>query len=84
MAKDTYDDGARARRFSTLMAELNTIVPITCLTRGGGPDALTFELVAVSNVEEGRTRTIIQRARLQTEAGTQNSREVLVAEEQTR
>src|SRR5207253_6741916 len=42
-ARHTLDDGTPAHSFSTLMAELGTIVRNSCRTPNAAPDAPTFE-----------------------------------------
>ena len=52
VARHTLDDGTPAHSFSTLMAELATIVRNTCRTPSAGPDAPTFEIVTTPNATQ--------------------------------
>jgi hypothetical protein len=53
------DDGTPTHSFSTLMAELGTIVRNTCRTPNGSPDAPTFEVTTISNPKQQRAFELI-------------------------
>ena len=59
-ARHTLDDGTPAHSFSTLLAELATIVRNTCRTRGSGNDAPTFEIVTTANPKQMRAIKLLQ------------------------
>lgn len=63
-ARHTLDDGNPAHSFSTLMAELSTIVRNTCRTPHAGPDAPTFEVLTTSNSKQQRAFDLLQKIRL--------------------
>jgi transposase len=63
-ARHTLDDGTPAHSFSTLMAELATIVRNTCRAPNAGPDAPTFEVLTTPNVKQQRALSLIQQIRL--------------------
>lgn len=44
-ARHTLEDGTPAHSFSTLLADLATLVRNTCRTPDAGPDAPTFEIL---------------------------------------
>jgi transposase len=54
------DDGTPAHSFSTLMAELGTIVRNTCRTPNGSPDAPTFDVTTISNAKQQRAFELIK------------------------
>ena len=58
------DDGTPVHSFSTLMAELATIVRNTCRTPSAGPDAPTFEVLTTPNPKQQRALELIQQIRL--------------------
>lgn len=58
----TLDDGTRVHSFSTLMAELSTVVRNTCRTPNQ-PDAPTFEITTTPNAKQRRTFELIQQIR---------------------
>jgi transposase len=60
----TLDDGTPVHSFSTLMAELATIVRNTCRTPSSGADAPTFEVVTTPNVKQRQALELIQHIRL--------------------
>jgi transposase len=60
VASRTLDDGTPAHSFSTLIAELATIVRNTCRTPKAGPDAPTFEVVTTPNANQRRALELIQ------------------------
>jgi transposase len=57
------DDGTPVHSFSTLMAELATIVRNTCRTPSAGPEAPTFDVVTTINAKQKRALDLIQRIR---------------------
>lgn len=63
-ARHTLDDGTPAHSFSTLLAELATIVRNTCRTPTAGPDALTFEVLTTPNATQRRALELLQQIRL--------------------
>ncbi len=63
-ARHTLDDGTPVHSFSTLMAELATIVRNTCRTPNAGPDAPTFEVLTTPNAQQQRALDLIQQIRL--------------------
>jgi len=50
-ARHTLDDGTPVHSFSTLMAELATIVRNTCRTPSAGPNAPTFDIVTTPSAK---------------------------------
>ena len=60
VARHTLDDGTPAHSFSTLLAELTTIVRNTCRTRGSGDDAPRFEIVTTANPKQARAIELLQ------------------------
>jgi len=60
----TLDDGTPVHSFSTLMAELATLVRNTCRTPSSGADAPTFEVVTTPNVKQRQALELIQQIRL--------------------
>jgi len=64
VARHTLDDGTPAHSFSTLLAELATIVRNTCRTPRAGPEAPTFELLTTPNAKQQRALELIQHIRL--------------------
>jgi transposase len=54
------DDGTPVHSFSTLMAELATIVRNTCRTPANGPDAPTFDIVTTANPKQRHALALIQ------------------------
>jgi transposase len=63
-ARHTLNDGTSVHSFSTLMAELATIVRNTCRTPKAGPDAPTFEVLTTPNAKQQRALELIQQIRL--------------------
>ena len=63
-ASHTLDDGTPAHSFSTLLAELTTLVRNTCRTPHAGPDAPTFEVLTTPNAKQQRALELIQQIRL--------------------
>ena len=64
VARHTLDDGTPAHSFSTLMAELATLVRNTCRTPSARPDAPTFDIVTTANAKQRRAIELIQQIRL--------------------
>ena len=64
VARHTLDDGTPAHSFSTLMAELATLVRNTCRTPSARPDAPTFDIVTTANAKQRRAIEPIQQIRL--------------------
>jgi transposase len=63
-ARHTLEDGTPVHSFSTLMAELATIVRNTCRTPNTAPDAPTFEVLTTPNAQQQRAFNLIQQIRL--------------------
>lgn len=63
-ASHALDDGTPVHSFSTLMAELATIVRNTCRTPGAGPDAPTFEVVTTPSAKQRQALDLLQQIRL--------------------
>jgi transposase len=63
-ARHTLDDGTPVHSFSTLLAELATIVRNTCRTPNAGPDAPTFEVLTTPNAKQQRAFELLQQIRL--------------------
>jgi transposase len=64
VASHTLDDGTPVHSFSTLMAELATIVRNTCRTPSAGPDAPTFDIVTTPSAKQRQALELIQQIRL--------------------
>lgn len=64
VARHTLDDGTPVHSFSTLMAELATIVRNTCRTPSAGPNAPTFDLLTTPNAHQRRALDLIQQIHL--------------------
>ena len=64
VARHTLEDGTPAHSFSTLMAELATIVRNTCRTPAAGPDAPTFKVLTTPNATQRRAFELIQQIKL--------------------
>ena len=64
VAVRTFEDGTPVHSFSTLMAEMTTIVRNTCRTPSAGPDAPTFDIVTTPNATQRRALDLIQQIRL--------------------
>jgi len=58
--RHTLDDGSPVHSFSTLLAELATIVRNTCRTPRAGPEAPTFEVLTTPNAKQHRALELIQ------------------------
>jgi transposase len=63
LASHTVDDGTPAHSFSTLMAELATIVRNTCRTPSAGPEAPTFDIVTTPNATQRHALDLIKQIR---------------------
>ena len=64
-ARRTLDDATPVHSFSTLMAELATIVRNTCRTPNAKPaDAPTFEVLTTPNAKQQRAFALLQQIRL--------------------
>jgi transposase len=63
-ARHTLDDGTPVHSFSTLMAELATIVRNTCRTPHAGSDAPTFEVLTTPNAKQQRALQLLQQIHL--------------------
>jgi len=50
--RHTLDDGSPVHSFSTMLAELATIVRNTCRTADAGPDSPTFEILTTPNSKQ--------------------------------
>jgi transposase len=64
VARHKLDDGTPAHSFSTLLAELATIVRNTCRTPHAGPDTPTFEVLTTPNAKQQRALELIEQIRL--------------------
>jgi transposase len=64
VASHTLDDGTPAHSFSTLMAELATIVRNTCRTPSAGSDAPTFDIVTTPSGKQRQAFELLQQIRL--------------------
>jgi hypothetical protein len=62
-ASHTVEDGTPAHSFSTLMAELGSIVRNTCRTPGAGPEAPTFDIVTTPNPTQRHALDLIKQIR---------------------
>jgi transposase len=60
VASHRLDDGTPAHSFSTLMAELATIVRNTCRTPSAAPEAPMFELVTTPSAKQRHALALIQ------------------------
>jgi transposase len=63
-ANRCLDDGTPVHSFSTLMAELGTIVRNTCRTPAAGSEAPSFEVVTTPNVTQRRALDLIKQIRV--------------------
>jgi transposase len=64
VARHTLEDGTPVHSFSTLMAELATIVRNTCRTPSAGPTAPTFDLVTTPSAKQRRAFELIEQIRV--------------------
>ena len=62
-ARHTLEDGTPVHSFSTLMAELATIVRNTCRAPKAGPNASTFEVLTTPNAKQQRALELLQKVR---------------------
>jgi len=62
--RHTLDDGTPAHSFSTLMAELATLVRNTCRTPHAGAHTPTFNVLTTPSVKQQRAIELIQQIRL--------------------
>ena len=58
------DDSTPVHSFSTLMADLATIVRNTCRPPSTGPEAPTFDVVTTPNAQQRRALELIQQIRM--------------------
>jgi transposase len=63
LASRTVDDGTPAHSFSTLMAELATLVRNTCRTPSAGPQASTFDIVTTPNATQRHALDLVKQIR---------------------
>ncbi|MFP5406479.1 MAG: transposase, partial [Gammaproteobacteria bacterium] len=56
----TLEDGTPAHSFSTLMAELATLVRNTCRTPRAGPSSPTFEVTTAAGPKHQRALDLLQ------------------------
>lgn len=63
LASRKIDDGTPAHSFSTLMAELGSIVRNTCRTPGAGATAPTFDIVTTPNATQRHALDLIKQIR---------------------
>lgn len=59
--RHTLDDGTPAHSFSTLLAELATIVRNTCRTPNAPPESPTFEVLTTPNSKQQRAFELLQK-----------------------
>ena len=64
VASKLLDDDTPAHSFSTLMAELATVVRNTCRTPHAGLDAPTFEVTTVPNPKQKRALDLLKQIQL--------------------
>ena len=64
VASHTLDDGTPAHSFSTLLAELATIVRNTCRTPHAAPNTPSFEVLTTPNAKQQRALELIKQIRL--------------------
>jgi hypothetical protein len=79
VARHTLTDGTPAHSFSTLLAELATIVRNTCHIPMAGPHAPTFEVVTNPNSKQKRALDLIQQITLESETRSVISHELIAA-----
>lgn len=63
IAQRTLDDGTPVHSFSTLMAELCTVVRNTCRTPGTGPQAPTFDILTTPTAAQRHALDLIHNIR---------------------
>jgi hypothetical protein len=59
-SRHTLEDGTPAHSFSSLLAELSTIVRNTCRTPQGGQDAPSFAMTTLANAKQQRAMALIR------------------------
>ena len=64
VASHTLDDGTPVHSFSTLIAELATIVRNTCRTPNATPETPTFEVITTPNAKQQRALNLIEHIHL--------------------
>jgi hypothetical protein len=64
VARHALDDLSPVHSFSTLMAELATVVRNTCRTPNAGPNAPTFEILTTPNAKQQRAFALPQQIRV--------------------
>ena len=64
VASHMLDDGSPAHSFSTLLAELATIVRNTCRTPHAGPNTPSFEVLTTPNAKQQRAFDLLGQIRL--------------------
>lgn len=64
VASHTLDDGTPVHSFSTLMAELATIVRNTCRAPSAGPAGPTFEVVTTPSAQQRQALDLLHQIRL--------------------
>ena len=62
--RHTLDDGTPAHSFSTLLAELSTIVRNTCCTPEAGQNAPRFAITTLANPKQQRAMALIQQMQM--------------------
>jgi len=62
--RHTLDDGTPAHSFSTLLAELSTIVRNTCCTPEAGQNAPRFAITTLANPKQQRALALIQQMQM--------------------
>ena len=63
LASRKIDDGTPAHSFSTLMAELGSLVRNTCRTPSAGPTAPTFDIVTTPNATQRHALDLVKQIR---------------------
>ncbi len=63
VASHRLDDGTPAHSFSTLMAQMATVVRNTCRTPSAGPETPTFDVVTTANATQRRALDLIRQIR---------------------
>ena len=64
VARHSLEDNTPAHSFSTLMAELATLVRNTCRTPAAAPDAPSFEVVTTPNPVHQRAMALLDQIRV--------------------
>ncbi len=60
VASHTLDDGTPVHSFSTLLAELATIMRNTCRTPHAAPDTPSFDVLTAPNAKQQRALELIE------------------------